>query len=101
MAVVGDEEALVDSYDHVEVEDCNLYGEIENIEACFALIPGRVGPWPLPTCVIDSCAERCTCTQESSSEEQDCYLVPEAPGAKFLHASLARYDERADDEQDR
>ena len=100
MAVVWDVETLVDSYEHVKVDDQDLDGEVEDVEACFALIRGRVGPWPCPACVVDSDAESCTRAEEGSSHEQDCHLVPKPAAAKLLHAGLARYDETADDERD-
>ena len=101
MTVVWDKEALIDSYKHIKVDDHDLNREVENIEACFVLVIGWVGPWPIPTCIIDSGAERCTCAEKNSSHEEDRYLMPEPPAAKFLNAGRARYDETADDEQDR
>ena len=62
MAALWNEEALVDSYKDVEVDDYNLGGEVENVEACFTLVRGWVLPWPCPTSVVDSCPECCTCT---------------------------------------
>lgn len=61
MAAVWDEKSLVDSYENVEVDDHDLNGEVENVEACFALVVGWVGNWPFTTCVVGSDAERCTC----------------------------------------
>ena len=100
MTVVWDEEALVDSYDHVEIDDCDLDREVENVEACFALVVGWVGPWPFSTCIVDTSTEGCPCAEENSSQEQNRYLMPEPPTAKFLHTGLARYGEPANDEQD-
>lgn len=101
MAVVWYMKALVDSYDHVEIDDYDLDGEIENVETRFALIVGWVVPGPFPTGVVGTCTEGCTCAEENSSEEQNRYLMPEPPAPEFLHPGRARYDEPADDEQDR
>ena len=100
MAVVWDVETLVHPYEHVKVDDQDLDGEVEDVEACFALIRGRVGPWPCPACVVDSDAESGTRTEEGSSDKQNCHLVPEPAAAKFLDTGLARYDETTDDERD-
>ena len=101
MALVRDEEALVDSYDYIEIDDYDLHREIEDVEACFVLVRSWVGPWPFPTCVVGACAERGTCAEEECSQEQYCYLVPEPAFAKFFYTSLARYDEAADNEYER
>lgn len=69
MAVVWDEETLVDAYDHVEVDDDDLDRKIEDVEACFALIVGWVGPRSFPACVIGTCSERRTCTEENGSRD--------------------------------
>ena len=100
MAFVGDVEPLVHPYEHVKVDDQDLDGEVEDVEACFALIRGRVGPWPRPACEVDSDAESGPRAEEGSGYEQNCHLVPEPAAAEFLHTGLARYDETADDERD-
>lgn len=101
MAVVWDEEALIDPYDHIKVDDYDLDCELEDVEACFVLVIGWIGPWPFPTCIVDSCTESCTCAEKNSSQKQDCNLVPEPPAPKFLDTGLARYDEATDNERDR
>ena len=98
MAAVGDEETFVDTHEKVEIDDEDLDGEVEDVEACFALIPGRVVPWSFPACEVDSDPEDCTCAEESRSQEQNRNLVPEPPATEFLHTGLARYDESRDDE---
>lgn len=100
MAAIRDMETLVHSYEHVKVDDQDLDGEVEDVEAFFALITSRVGPWPCPACVVDSDPESGTRAEEGCSDKQDCNLVPEPAGAKFLYTGLARYDETTDDERD-
>ena len=101
MATVWNEEALVDSYEDIEVDDQDLDGEDEYVEACFVLVVGGVGPWPCSTCVVDGYPEDCTGGQEDRRQEQDRYLVPEPSASKLFHTGLARYDETSDDEGDR
>ena len=98
MAAIWNEEAPVDAYENVEVDDEDLDGEVEYIEACLVLIVGWVGAWPLPTCIIDSYTEGRTCAEEDRGQEQDRYLVPEPSATELLHTRLARYDKPAEDE---
>lgn len=61
MATIWNEEALIDSYENVEVDDEDLDGEVEYVEACLILIVGWIVPWPCSTRVIDSRTESRTC----------------------------------------
>ena len=101
MAFVGDVEAPVDPYEHVEIDDENLDREVEDVEERLALIDGRVVPWPFPPRVINGDAESRTCAEEDRGDDQYHYLVPKPAAAELLHPSLARYNETAHNERDR
>ena len=101
MATVGNEEALVDPYKDVEIDDQNLNGEVENVEASFVLIIGRMVSWSFPTSKVGRDTKRGTGAEKDGGQDENGNLMSEPPAAKFLQTGLARDDEPADDEQDR
>jgi len=99
MAPVRDVESLIDPDDSIQVHYRNLNGKVEKVEACFGVIPSRVGErlWEKP----NPRPERSTKREEHRGENDDPYLCPESSGSELIHAGLFGDDNIQGNKNDR
>ena len=96
---VRDVEAEINAEDEVEMDDNNLDGEIEDVEARFGLIAGWMVPWS-GLFVVGSHAVEGAETEENSGQQENDDLASETTGTKLIHSCPARDHDAQDDHDD-
>lgn len=100
MAMIRDPEPLIHPHDHISQHDHNLDPEIEDIEACLALIPGRILARSRPTRIVDAHAKGGAQAEQPRRDEENADLMPPPARPEFLRPFLGAGQDEDGDQHD-